>query len=171
MDSPAPDVRFPGRHLHAARAARKGGAENVDFDRTVPAKKNDSQGLPFLTFAGQRTAPPARPQTAGPLPCFHGPAATAVPLADSWLRLSKRRRAEKRVSFYRRVCPRRIRRGGEADQTSRFRPVSRSKTWATFPPKVNGRALPVAGIGCPAPWRSMVWRMTMVSRPQASTWR
>lgn len=134
-------------------------------------KRTTSRGCRFLTFGGQRTAPPARPQTAGPLPCFHGPAATAVPLADSWLRLSKRRRAFQRVSFYSRVCPRRIRRGGEADQTSRFRPVSRSKTWATFPPKVNGRALPVAGIGCPAPWRSMVWRMTMVSRPQASTWR
>jgi hypothetical protein len=32
-------IRFPGKHLPAARADWKGGAENVDFDRTVPAQK------------------------------------------------------------------------------------------------------------------------------------
>jgi len=47
MNSPCARCSLPGKHLHAARAARKGGAENVDFDRTVPAKKNDIQGLPF----------------------------------------------------------------------------------------------------------------------------
>ena len=82
MNSPCVRRSLPGKHLHAACAARKGGAENVDFDRTVPAKKNDIQRLPFFDVR--------RPENGSACPPPNGPSPPVLPRSRSHCRAAGR---------------------------------------------------------------------------------